>query len=349
MNPAPRLTLDVVALEKLTASAEPAATKCRVGTAMSALYLMGDASGQGFGSGLWDGEGLWYEAGNWADHHRDETSNWKEANNLTLKVEELGKAGKLNDAELFIFTDNSVFEGTFFRGHSKSKKLNDIIFRLRMLEKETCCILHVIHIAGTRMKRAGIDGLSRGDFLEGMVAGKNPLDYIPLNEGAGARSNGKIEAWVKTWWNDASGQPWCGQKLKVLQPNDWFDLPNNQAPRLWLPPPAAMETVVELFNEDHLAHPHIPHVFVVPRLMTHLWRKQLSKDADVLFTVKSGSSFWPCSMHEPLIVLIVLPLVHVQHYSGPWKQRGGQRAHELEDLLEAGFKHPVEHGCEKNS
>ena len=43
-----------------------------------------------------------------------------------LKVEELAKAGKLNDAELFIFTDNLVFEGTVFRGHSKLKKLNDI-------------------------------------------------------------------------------------------------------------------------------------------------------------------------------------------------------------------------------
>ena len=71
---------------------------------------MGYAGGQSFGSGLWGGEGLWYEADNWADHRRDNQSNWKEANNLTLKVEELAKAGKLNDAELFIFMDNSVFE-----------------------------------------------------------------------------------------------------------------------------------------------------------------------------------------------------------------------------------------------
>ena len=105
-----------------------------------------------------------------------------------------------------------------------------------MLEKETGCILHVIHIAATRMKRAGIDGLSRCDFLESMMAGKNPLNYIPFNEGAGVRSNGKIEAWVQPWWNDASGRPWCGHELKILKPNDWFDLPNNQAPRLWVPP-----------------------------------------------------------------------------------------------------------------
>ena len=52
VNPAPRLTLDVEALEKLTSSKNPATTKCRVEAAMSTLYLMGDTSGQGFGSGL---------------------------------------------------------------------------------------------------------------------------------------------------------------------------------------------------------------------------------------------------------------------------------------------------------
>ena len=93
VNTASRLTLDVEALEKLTTSKDPAATKCRVGAAMSALYLMGDASGQSFGLGLWDGKGLWYKAADWADHHRDKSSNWKEANNLKLKVEELAKVG----------------------------------------------------------------------------------------------------------------------------------------------------------------------------------------------------------------------------------------------------------------
>ena len=44
VSPAPRLTLDVEALEKLTSSKEPAATKCRVGAALAALYLMGDVS-----------------------------------------------------------------------------------------------------------------------------------------------------------------------------------------------------------------------------------------------------------------------------------------------------------------
>ena len=81
-----------------------------------------------------------------------------------------------------------------------------------------------------------------------------------------------------------------GRALKRLSPGDWFELHTQDRPRLWTPPPAAMETVVGLFNRFFLAHPHIPHVFAIPRLMTHLWRRQLSKNADLLFTINLG----PC-------------------------------------------------------
>ena len=155
---------------------------------------------------------------------------------MTLKVEKLTRVGKLNGTELFIFMDNLDFGGTLFREHSRSKKLNDIIFKLCMLERETCCILYVIHIAGTHTKRAGIDGSSRGDFLEGVMVGRKPLDYIPYNEGAGARTNGQEEECVQLWWKDVSGNAWCGHELKLLEPNDWFDLPNSKSPRLWVPP-----------------------------------------------------------------------------------------------------------------
>ena len=108
-----------------------------------------------------------------------------------------------------------------------------------------------------------------------------------------------------------------------------------------------METVVEVFNEDCLAHPHTPHVFAIPRLMTHLWRWQLSKDVDVLFSINAGPSFWPRSMHEPLVVLIVLTLAHVSNYRGPWVLRGSPPDLEVQDHLEARFKHPGLHGCGK--
>lgn len=69
----------------------------------------------------------------------------------------------MDGMEIFVFTDNSSFEGTFFKGHSTSRKLTAIILRLRQMQRRTGSVIHVIHIAGTRMKECGIDGLSRGD------------------------------------------------------------------------------------------------------------------------------------------------------------------------------------------
>jgi hypothetical protein len=58
------------------------------------------------------------------------------------------------------------------------------------------------------------------------------------------------------------------------------------------PPPAAMEVAIELLWEDRLAHPRWPHVFCVPRLMTHMWRRDLGKNADIVFLVPAGAPFW---------------------------------------------------------
>ncbi len=356
-----RLADDLQALVELTAGEEPAVQKCRVKGALAALYLMGDASGKGFGSGVWDEKGLAFKAGSWKSEFSKESSNWREAANLTQQVEELGKRGQLKDKELFIFTDNSTFEGTFYKGYSKSsKKLTRIIFRLRKLERETGCILHVIHISGTRMKAAGVDGLSRCDFMEGIMAGKSPWDYVPLNEDADQRTGGRVTEWVQQWWHDEKGEPWCqplekesdrgseyykntsrryeSSSLVRLEPKDWFSLHEIHGHRLWVPPPAAMETVMELFAEDHLVNPHLAHVFVVPRLMTHLWRKHLFKDADLNFYVQAGAPFWPRSMHEPLTVVLVFPLAHVQNYRGPWTIKGKLSTEAFAKQLDVEYK-----------
>ena len=153
--------------------------------------------------------------------------------------------------------------------------------------------------------------------MEGIMAGENPWKYIPLNEDADERTGGRVSKWVETWWNDADGLPWClppsrdGNKaredserwesstLHKLTPTDWFRLHEIHGHRLWIPPPAAMTTVMEQFAEDHLVNPHLAHVFVIPRLMTHLWRKHLFKDADLKFYVHAGAPFWPRSGPAP--------------------------------------------------
>ena len=180
------------------------------------------------------------------------------------------------------------------------------------------------------------------------MRGEDPLKFLPLNEDAIYRSEGRVSEWVESWWTSGNrGRPCLDKQLRLLTPEDWFELRNISGPRLWAPPPAAMETVVELFSEDRMVNPHCAHVFVVPRLMTHLWRRAMGKDADVMFKIEAGSPFWPLSMHEPLYVIIILPLFHVPNYSGPWVQHGSRAATELTQTLERGFSKPSDYGREK--
>ncbi len=93
-----------------------------------------------------------------------------------------------------------------------------------------------------------------------------------------------------------------------------------------------------MFCDDRLAHPQWPHVCVIPRLMTHLWRKNLGKDTDVFFTVPAGVPFWTAGQIRPLIVVVVFPLSHVPRYAGPWLFKGSDKGARLECALNDGFK-----------
>ena len=50
----PRLREDIVALKRLTAPHKHEIKRCRALELMTAFYLLGYASSQGFGLGLWD-------------------------------------------------------------------------------------------------------------------------------------------------------------------------------------------------------------------------------------------------------------------------------------------------------
>ncbi len=262
----------------------------------------------------------------------------QEAENLTDCIERMSETTALSEHEVFVMTDNTAFEGAYYKGHSPSEKLNDIVFRLHKAERDGGFILHVIHIARKRMKATGVDGLSRGDLSEGILAGADPLSYRPFNLGAKERSKGGVGSWVRSWWKTKKGEDWGGLHLTKVTGETMFELKSLDAARLWLVPPAMMEIALELFCEDRMAHPHWPHVFVVPRLMTHLWRKNLGKDTDVLFTVPAGVSFWASGQIEPLIVAIVFPLAHVPSYTGPWVVRGTDEGERYERTLINGFK-----------
>lgn len=72
----------------------------------------------------------------------------------------------MNDAQLFLFTDDKVTESVFIKGSSSSRKMYEMVLELRQLELEATNLdIQLIHVAGTRLIANSIDGLSRGEVL----------------------------------------------------------------------------------------------------------------------------------------------------------------------------------------
>ena len=76
---------------------------------------------------------------------RGKSSNVREVENLTdrlerlavqlavgvvERLESLNREAGLVGHEVFVLTDNSAFEGAYYKGHSTSKELSDIVSRL---------------------------------------------------------------------------------------------------------------------------------------------------------------------------------------------------------------------------
>jgi hypothetical protein len=330
-----RLAWDLEALQILFSAESPAVRTIRPSGVLSVIYGFGDASGSGFGSSFTHDNGVIYRVGVWGSDVDGESSNYRELRNLVEAVEVEVKEGNLRDTELFLFTDNSTAEAVFYRGTSSNRLLFNLILRLHRLEMKCGLVLHLIHVAGTRMKDQGTDGLSRGDLLEGVMKGNDFLNYIPIHRSACERSLA-LTSWLKEMFEDK-------EKLEFLSPNDWFERGHDIAgwererppgwsilspgfwyPKLesgcylWDPPPAAAKFAVEELRKARLKRQSSTHIFVCPRLMTPSWRKQLSRVADVVFEIPAGSiTVWNSDSHEPLVVGIVFPFLPFR----PWQLR----------------------------
>lgn len=323
VKPVNRLGADLWALSQLMDSEKPPKRRIRSRKVIEVFYGFGDASAEGACTTLQrvgkpgvefekDGK-IYYRYGHWCTRVSEESSNYRELLNLVETLEIQVREGKLYEAEVFLFTDNSTAEGVFYKGNSTSKKLFELVVRLRRLEMVGKLTLHVIHVAGTRMIESGSDGGSRGDLNQGAMAGVPMITFVPLHLNAEERFPG-VEDWVHSWWNNTLGE------LQHLTPEGWFDeAQKGEGPFLWTPPPAAADVAAELLGEAKLKRPNGTHVVVVPRLMTGRWRRLLIKETDFYFKIPAGVfSFWPQSMHEPLTIFVSLPLI--QH--SPWTVKG---------------------------
>jgi hypothetical protein len=318
VTPATRLKYDLKALCELCKAEKPVKRLARMKHKAAVAYGFLDASKAGYGSGLqtpirnnlneFTGKtSLGLRFGHWCSEAKEESSNFRELNNLVLAVEKSWREGKLKEVELFIFTDNEVAERCYYKGTSSNRILFELILRLRKIEMEGSLILHVIHIAGVRMIYCGIDGLSRSDYNEGIASGKSLENYMDLDKTALDRAP-ELADWVKSWWNES-----LLGKLTHLTPEQWFtfDEESKVENALWLPAPAAAETVVEqMATWSHSDESSRVHIMICPRLWTCQWRKQANKWCDVSIEIPIGDlEFWGEHTHfEPLLIFIRFPI-----------------------------------------
>ena len=345
----PRLASDVTSLLHLMRSEQPPLRLVRSSRLAVAIYGFGDASGSGFGSSFATPDGdLHFCHGIWGPDAEGQSSNYRELRNLVESIEEGMQSGLLRGSEVFIFTDNTTAEGAYYKGNSDSPVLFDLVLRLRTVDMEGLIKLHVIHVAGTRMIAQGTDGLSRGDYSSGVMAGAPVLGFVPLHLSAFDRSP-LLLPWVREWALDPNIIPltpeeWYdrGQGLAggVLVESVWQPRPLPSSCFLWAPPPAAAGHAVDQLMLARHKRTHHTHIFLCPRLFTSLWRHKLHKVADLVLELPAGPQpFWPSVMHEPLIIGLTLRFVSFD----PWELRNHPSLLDLGREVRRLWDLPVQH------
>jgi len=307
-------------------------------------YGFVDASKGGFGASIDYGKYTKYRVGVWGVDTDADSSNFREFANLVETLEAEDSVHKsLNNVTMIIATDNSTVEAALYKGNSSSEKLFDLIVRLRMLELRTGGKFIVTHVSGDRMKRQGTDGISRGQLSEGISIGEYMLQFCPWNETALERSR-PLKDWIVTTF---------GKECEFLEPADWFQrahdhlggysdgygywrLKTRPGTYVWTPPPAAADAALEELRKARLKRRQSTHLFLVPRLATTLWLKQLNKACDLVIYLPNHFSFWPSSMHEPLVLGVCYPYLHHR----PWQLRGSPKLFALGREMRTLLKDP---------
>jgi hypothetical protein len=170
---------DLPALTHLFDSKHPPKRRVRSKKVAEVYYGFGDASqdGSGFNIQKPDDDTIHYRFGQWCDEISERLSNYREHFNLVCRLEELVEEGPLGGSEVFLFTDNTTAEPVYYKGNPVSKALFELLLRLHNLEMTGDLVLHVVHVAGTRMQGEGMDGASRGKFTTRVMAGDHRNRY----------------------------------------------------------------------------------------------------------------------------------------------------------------------------
>ena len=94
-------------------------------------------------------------------------------------MEQAGKKSWLQGAVVLLATKNEVVERDLFKGNYPSKKLLDLLLRLKVLQLLYSCRIIVNHISGSKMIIQGTNGISRGQLEQGVSVGQHMLEQCP--------------------------------------------------------------------------------------------------------------------------------------------------------------------------
>jgi hypothetical protein len=112
-----RFKQDLFTLGEILKLEFPPEVVVRSNAVLQVLYGYGDASGKGFGSTMLSNKGIRFRIGLWEKDAEDESSNWKEFENVVEALEEEGKNGSLGGTLVYFFTDNSTVEAALYKGN----------------------------------------------------------------------------------------------------------------------------------------------------------------------------------------------------------------------------------------
>jgi hypothetical protein len=220
------------------------------------------------------------------------------------------------------------------------------MLRLRQIDLNGLVRLHFVHIVGTRMVAQGTDALSRGDLTSGVMQGVPMPQFLPFHLSAINRCL-LVLPWIHSWAPTPI--------LLPLQPEDWhergqgfeggdygpgglwYPRPNLETWLLWDAAPGSSSTILDQLSLSRLKRTHLNHVFICPRLLTQYWRRKLHKICDIVLEIPAGCrSFWPRSMHEPLLLGLTLRFTSC----APWQLRQSTPILEMERTLHEVWRVP---------
>ena len=196
----------MIKLSVLLAGEKPYRVPVRVKNNGWMGYGMGDSSGFGFGATFYIDRVPLFMYRQWTSSISETSTNYRDLRNLVEALKKHVRESKLRDCEVFLLTDNLVAENAFLKGSVASEALFSLVLGLLKLKLEGGTILHMIHIPGKRKIVSGVDALSRGDTIKGIIQGISILTYFPFHLVANQRSEALVP-WLDLCWMGENSLP----------------------------------------------------------------------------------------------------------------------------------------------